>query len=342
MEKGRRSQGRSEVATVLRNKNAPQNFAATRSLTPLDFLRFVFWEESAKANRAHTLKSLAGLRSSFYSLIRISRSGLSIRGRGCAWALSGDAGVIGVAAARQRSGPQSWEITHLFAKPASHRQLPLLLDSVSTAAAAKGGERVFIRLSGDDPLIDVAKLSGYFPQVSEVLFQKRLEGGSSVPMAGHIGSSGPFRDKAPKDDHDLFRMYNAVTPPEIRFAVGMTLESWMASRERPGGKSAEVVMEGEDGIAGLLRYSRRPSFGLIEAVTRPERRHGLGPMVEMGLLGMSEGTEVYCLVPEYQVELQSLIVDKGFRAVADYVTLVKSLTVKDREKSRLRASVPSV
>ncbi|MCH7624688.1 MAG: hypothetical protein IIC83_02085 [Chloroflexi bacterium] len=249
---------------------------------------------------------------------------------------------MAVAAARQRSGPQSWEITHLFAKPASTGQLPLLLDSVSTAAAANGAERVFIRLSGDDTLIDVAKLSGYFPQVSEVLFQKRLEGGSSAPVAGDIGGSGPFRDKAPKDDHDLFRMYNAVTPREIRSVMGMTLEGWMASRERPGGRSSEVVMEGEDGIAGLLRYSRRPSSGLIEVATRPERRQGLGPMVEMGLQGMAEGTEVYCLVPDYQVELQSLIVDKGFRAVADYVTLVKSLTVKDREKSRLHAAVPSI
>ncbi len=249
---------------------------------------------------------------------------------------------MGVAAARQRSGPQSWEITHLFAKPAAHRQLPLLLDSVSAAAAAKGSERVFIRLSEDDPLIDVARLSGYFPQVPEVLFQKRLEGGSSATMAGAPGSSGPFRDKAPKDDHDLFRMYNAVTPPEIRSAMGMTLESWMASRERLGGKCTEVVMEGEDGIAGLLRHSRRRSFGLIEAATRSERRHGLGPMVEMGLQSMSEGTDVYCLVPEYQVELQSLIVDKGFRAVADYITLVKSLTAKDREKSQLRAAVPSI
>ncbi len=101
-------------------------------------------------------------------------------------------------------------------------------------------------------------------------------------------------------------------------------------------------MEGDDGIAGWLRYSRRRSFGLIEAATRPERRHGLGPMVEMGLLDMGKGTEVHCLVPEYQAELQSLLVDKGFRAVTDYVTLVKSLTVKTFEKSRLRATVPSV
>ncbi len=249
---------------------------------------------------------------------------------------------MGVAAARQRSGRQSWEITHLFAKPAAYRQVPRLLDRVSTAAASKGGERVFIRLHSDDPIIDVAKLSGFFPRVPEVLFQKRFDGDNSAPMAGALESSGPFREKAPRDDHDLFRMYNAVTPSEIRYAVGMTLEGWMASRERPGGKSTEVVMEGEDGIAGWLRYSHRPSFGLIEIATRPERRHGLGPLVEIGLLGMTKGSEVYCLVPEYQVELKSLLVTKGFRAVADYVTLVKSLTVKDREKSRLRAAVPSV
>jgi hypothetical protein len=247
-----------------------------------------------------------------------------------------------VAAARQRSGLQSWEITHLFAKPAAYRQIPRLLDRVSAAAAAKGGERVFIRLYRDDPLIGEAKLSGFFPRVPEVLYQKRVDRDKSAPMGGSLAGSGPFREKAPKDDHDLFRMYNAVTPHEIRYAVGMTLEGWMASRERPGGKSTEVVLEGDDEIAGWLRYSRRQSFGLIEAATRPERRHGLGPMVEIGLLDMGKGTEVYCLVPEYQVELQSLLVNKGFRAVADYVTLVKSLTVKDRERSRLRAAVPSV
>ena len=245
-------------------------------------------------------------------------------------------------AARQRSGRQSWEVTHLFASPAAYRQVSQLLDRVSTAAALKGGERVFIRLRRDDPIIDVAKLSGFFPRVPEVLFQKRLDGERSAPIAGILGSPGPFREKAPEDDHDLFRMYNAVTPPEIRHAAGMTLEGWLASRERPGGTSTEVVMEADDGIAGWLRYSQRPSYGLIETATRPETRHGLGPMVEIGLLGMSKGTDVYCLVPEYQAELQSLLVYKGFRALADYVTLVKSLTVKDREKSRLRAAVPSI
>ena len=253
-----------------------------------------------------------------------------------------DQRVIGVAAAQQRSGRQSWEITHLFTKPAAHRQLPLLLDKVTTAVGAKGGERVFLRLYSDDPLVDVAKLSGYFPHVPEVLFQKSFEGDSSAPMAGTTGSSQAFRDKAAKDDHDLFRMYNAITPREIRSAMGMTLDGWMASRERPGGKAIEVVMEGADGIAGWLRYSNRPRFGLIEAATRPESRQGLGPMIENGLLGMSKGTMVNCLVPEYQVELQSLLVEKGFRAVADYVTLVKSLTVKTLKDSRLRATVPSV
>ena len=247
-----------------------------------------------------------------------------------------------MAAARQRSGRQSWEITHLFAKPAAYKQVPRLLDRVSTAAAEKGGERVFIRLYRDDPLVDVAKLSGFFPRVPEVLFQKRIDRDESASMGEALEGSGPFREKDPRDDHDLFRLYNAVTPHEIRHAMGMTLDGWMASHEQPGGKSTEVVMEGDDGIAGWLRYSHRRSFGLIEATTRPERRHGLGPMVEMGLLDMSKETEVFCLVPEHQAELQSLLVSKGFRAVTNYVTLIKSLTVKATEKSRLRAAVPSV
>ena len=91
-----------------------------------------------------------------------------------------------------------------------------------------------------------------------------------------------------------------------------------------------------------LRYSRRPSSGLIEAAARPEGRHGLALMIETGLQSMGKGKQVYCLVPEYQVELQSLMVSKGFTAVADYVTLVKSLTAKAREDSQLRSAVPSV
>jgi hypothetical protein len=291
-------------------------------------------------NRAYPLRSLVEGRPFSPSLIKALREGMSLRGRGCALVLAQGSRITALASAHQRSGPQSWEITHLFAGSGAESQMPKLLEQVSQVAGSHSCQKVFLRLHREDPLVDVARLSGFFPRVPEVLYRGQPQQGSQAQDPTSNGVTARIREKTRRDDHDLFRLYNMITLPEVRYAIGMTIEQWMSSREEPVGRSKEFVLEGEGSARGWLRTARRFGKGQLEAIVHREDEHALPHMVDFGLDRLRSVKAIYCLVPEYQIGLQRVLADRGFEAISDYITLVKSMTVKAQEEGRVRAAVP--
>ena len=249
--------------------------------------------------------------------------------------------VYGLATARQRSGPQSWEITHLFLGPDGENRLTDLLEMVSRTVGSKGGQRVFLRLRQDDPLADAVRQSGFFPCVNEVLYMgpsNRTAGLSSLPSESLVS----LRKKKRGDNYALFQLYNAATPSEIRSTVGMTFDQWMASCERGGGHSQEFVLDTNSGVRGWLKCSRHSGSGQLSAMVHPDYEDLLAPVVDFGLERLKAANALYCLVPEHQESLKRVLWQRGFEAASEYVILVKSMVVKVKEGSRVRATAASV
>lgn len=313
--------------------------AVVRPLNPFDIIRCTLLDEPERLNRAHTLGNIAREGSFALSLIDASRKGMSPKGKSASIAITEGVKVCGVASGRQRYGPQSWEITHLYLGSNADSQLLKLLDNISQVAGAHRSERVYLRLHREDPLLDVARQSGFFPRIPEVLFQ-----GSPTSAVNSNGSDVSYhiRGRMQQDDHDLFRLYNAATPSEVRYAVGMTLEQWSSSQEPIKGDLQEFVLVKEDAVRGSLRIGKRSGVGLIQATVHPDDSSEISHLVDFGLSQLGAVKTVYCLVPEFQVDLQNVLKLRGFGEVADYVTLVKTMTVRALQKECYRVAVPTI
>jgi hypothetical protein len=306
-----------------------------KPLDPLDLLRCTLLGEQEKSNRAYTLSSLGQETPSDFSPIEVSKAGLSLHGTACALVMRDGGSIIGIAAARQRSGPKSWEITHLLCSETDNR-FSELLEKVAQTAASHGGERVFLRLLRDDPLEDVARLSGFFPSFAEVLYK-----GSARVQPTSNSFQTPLRKKAQRDEHDLFRLYNASTPSEVRSMVGMTFDQWTASREQARGKPAEFVLDRDGAIRGWVQTSRWSRVGHLAAMVHPDDSTSLASLVDFGAERLREADSIYCLAPEYQVSLQRILSERGLEAVAEYVTLVKHVAVRSKKEARANVTVAS-
>ena len=155
------------------------------------------------------------------------------------------------------------------------------------------------------------------------------------------GSRGSLKKKEARHDYDLFRLYNATTPADVRSTVGMTFDAWRASVERLPGRSTEFVMESSGQAIGWVRYARRSSTGVLSAVFQPSAEEGLVSAIEFALGRLSGASTVYCLVPEFQAALGRVLASYRFDAVCEFETLVGSTVVRAEQKARTKATVPS-
>ena len=312
--------------------------AIIRSLNPLDPVRCTIMDSPDRSNRACSLDSIIGINSYPVSIVKATRIGMSVRGRGSAAVVSTGNRVLALASAQPRSGPGSWDITHLYVSPAAEDHVAYLLSAITQAAIEKQCQRIFLRLRQDDPLVDIARQGGFFPRVPETLFIGRP---SAEPRRSNSPNRNePLSEENSVDGHDLFRLFNAATPSEMRQAIGITMDQWTSSRERLNRRSGAYVMRRQDSAIGSMRTSRKFSRGWLEASAHPNNQQCMPTMVKFGLEKLESCKTVYCMMPNYQVDLRYILVDNGFEKTSEYITLVNSMTVKAIDDIRLRSAVP--
>ncbi|MDA0769523.1 MAG: hypothetical protein O2821_04805 [Chloroflexi bacterium] len=329
-----------EEATVPNASLFTTREAVTRPLNPLDPVRCTVMNSPDRSNRACTLAGLTGINSYPISVIQATRVGMSVRGCGSAAAVSSGNRVIALASAQPRSGPGSWEITHLYVSQDGEEHVSSLLNAISQAAIAQRCHRVFLRLLREDPLVDIARQSGFFPRIPETLYA----GSPATSDSNDSRTNGcdPMTEETQVDSHDLFRLYNAATPSEVRYAVGMTMDQWLSSRERANRRSSAYVMRRQDLAIGYLRTSRSFSKSWLEASAHPDHLRCMPFMLRVGLEKLRSSQLTYCMLPDYQVDLRCILVDSEFQEVSHYITLVNTMTVKAIDEIRHRAAVPSI
>lgn len=286
-------------------------------------------------NRAYTLDRLARGAKLRTSLVEAVRLGLPWQQKSLtalAWRRDGQS--AGIAAARPRSGPQSWEITHLLLASDEDAECADLLDELCWVAVRKGGERVIVRLQEGDPITDVARRCGFVPSTREVLYVGRH---GTRPSRRSL----PVREKRAEDDYNLFRLYTACTPVETRAALAMTFGQWSSSRERSRGRSRELVLDRNGQLKGWVKAVRRFGVGQLAMMVHPDEEVSLSGLLDHGLSHLTGA--VYCLVPEYQALLGRLLEQKGYRANSDYVTLVRSMAARlKKAEGRQAVNVASI
>ena len=197
--------------------------------------------------------------------------------RRVAWVSVTGPRVHAMSIARQRSGPQSWEVTHLFPGTRSREDDDLvgLLEGTAESAASHGGERVFLRVRSGDPLIGEARRGGFFPSMSETLFKRGV-----VPWGQGVPGKAPMRKMTGADEYDAFRLYNLSTPSEVRRSTASTFEQWKSCLEQRKLPWRCFVMGSEIALTGWAAVYRGTLTGWMSAIVSPDREGQAGLSVD--------------------------------------------------------------
>lgn len=241
--------------------------------------------------------------------------------------------LVGLASARMRSGHRAWEIDHLFLASDRGRSAfegrgstsdsnPValeLIERIAQEVAGHKGQRVFLRLSSDSPMLLCARRAGFFPCYEETL----MEGGPSGRQNGLPPHLGGWQEVLPEDDYSVFQLYCAGTPQPVREAVGLTFDQWRDAQEPCGRRRSWVAkLNGKVvGCLGLSRYGGR--YGGITA--GEVLAHPGSPELWEELVGWAQAQKgpQRWLVPDYQELVAELLLRRRFRKVARYNVMIK-------------------
>jgi len=312
-----------ESTSCLSELSKAPNRTTFRPVNPIDLFRCTVMGEPGGPNRAITARSLLLRKRAFRpGWIALSRSMALLRGQARSWVSHRNGGIVGLADAGERAGPHSWEISSLSLRDSDDDCFPDLLARASQAAASAGAARVFMRLRRDDPLADTARSAGFYTCFSEILYK-----GSPPPSTSDRRDDDlpTFQKAEPRDAYDLFRLYTAATPLEVRASVGMGFEHWVSSRERCPSRCREFIMVEDEAIRGWVSATLGCGSSLLEITVHPGHERGIGAMVDFGLGSLTRAKAALCLVPEYQVALGRALAERGFEPVSEYNMLVRSI-----------------
>ncbi len=239
----------------------------------------------------------------------------------------------GLASAHIRTGYRAWEIDRLYlldgcvrtrangyrGNDSSYTAAPELLERMVQMAGERRAERVFLRVPSKSPLLSLARRSGFFPYFEETLLEGR--GGQSQRDGA---SAAELQERLPEYDHALFQLFCAATPQQVRVGLGLTFDQWLHAQEpRPQGRREWVTKNGGR-ITGWLGLGSRGRVEEGDLLAHPDFPELLPGLLEAAL--GPPGLQRW-LVPNYQEVTTSLLLRHGFREVACYTMLIKTLAI---------------
>jgi hypothetical protein len=287
-----------------------------RPLEPLDIVRFALLAGRGTGNRAFTLDSLgrgAPDRVSPMSIPALSLSLLARSVQAVAWTV--DRQVAAIVAARPRSGPRTWEISHLLIGQGALDRADLLA-VLTRQIARRGGERVFVRLLSDDPLVDTVQAAGFLHSSRETLYRTRRQDRPAGPAP---------RRKTDADEFAVYQLHTASTPMETRLWTGVTFDQWAMARERTRGRTKEFVVDGVSGLKGWLKTVRRLRSSSATLMVRDDDEATAAELVDFAMQNLPRFTDVLWPVSKHQTAVPPVLRRRGCNIDSKYVTLVKSM-----------------
>lgn len=290
-----------------------------RPSRPLDVVRYGVFGGPAPGNRAYPLAAVGTDAMAAMPRRDVMAVAISLRRTGvCSLTLSHGRYIPAIVAARPRSTSRCWDVTHLLVDSPDGAACADMLGILFREVSERGGERVFLRLREDDPLVRLAASCGFTKFSEETLWMGPKGAFAGTPTDG-------IRPAKSVDEHDLFRLYNASTPSRTRLVLGMTLDQWQAARERAGWRSREYVYRRDDAVRGWVQITRRGRSGIVTTMNHPRASECVAGLVGYGASRAWGAKNWYCLVRKDQVPFEALMRRYGFQEVGRYATMARSV-----------------
>ncbi len=238
-----------------------------------------------------------------------------------------------LAAARVRGGHRAWEIDRLFlaggpgwfsANGQGQRVVANvaaleLFERAVEAAGELRAERLFLRVPSKSPIVVLARQAGFFPYFEETL----LEGRAGPSQGNRPTAPFVWQELSPEDHYPLFQLYCAATPQPVRVGVGLTFEQWRDAQETRRRRRVWVAKT-HGRVIGSLGISKRGLVTGVEALAQPNDPELWEALLERAL--EHEGVQRW-LVPDYMEEAAGSLLRRGFRELARYNVMVKTVVV---------------
>ena len=287
---------------------------------PADVIRYGVFGGPAPGNRAYPLAAVGTVPSPAMSKREVMAAASALRSKDThSLTLSHGRYVPAILAARPRATARCWEVTQLLADSPDGDACHDLFGILFREIAHRGGERLFLRLREDDPLLQIAAACGFTKYGGELLLA-----GPKVSFPG--ASTQGVRPVEKIDEHDLFRLYNASIPSRARFALGMTADQWLAARERTGWRSREYICRQDDVTAGWAQVARRGRSAIVTLMSHPGADDAIPALVTQAMSRSWGVKKWYILARDHQSRLEALIRQRGFQEVARYANMARAIT----------------
>jgi len=256
-----------------------------------------------------------------------------LRRNGAAWVSAKGIKAESLISVRRCSGPTAWMVDHLVTPAREKGPCCELLEAAASHAGRHGAERIFLRLPNTWHLLETARYSGFLPCM--LVFLLTLPG-RGLPLG--VEPLESLRPRIPSDDHLLFRLYNAATPPGVRSGIGITLQQWKDAQEPQTRGTRELVVQEADTIKAWLRFDQHRRWTAVRLTVHPDWTSDFRPLIAAVLA--LKGARALCWeVPETHSALRLLLERLGFETAGTYRLMVKPLAA--RVKRPAMAVVPT-
>jgi len=197
------------------------------------------------------------------------------------------------------------------------------LEGLCQKAGERGMRRLLAHLPAEDDRLPAFQQVGFRIYAHEDLF--RLAHLPSGPRAE--GGTG-FRPRHVEDVWGLARLYDAITPPVVQQAEGVS----QAGRDEAicvpiaSHGTRGYVLEIEREILGYaeIRYGSRGAW--VRFLLHPQAR-GMAETLVGGVLSWLPHQGVYCSLPDYQGGVRSALQNVGFEPFGRQALLVRYIAV---------------
>ncbi len=288
--------------------------SSARHPLPTDIVALVSFDGHVYPNEAHPFDRL-GVVQTARPLERALEQWFSFATGKNTWVSVRGATIRGLISARPRAKRSAWEVEVLI-NASDDESVALALFSRMTAGVIKqGAERVFLRLGADSAICETARAAGFFRYGSEILYRR------SAGKSAHPEALEGLRSRAKSDAFGIYELYRRVAPATVRAIEGLTFREWQAAQEKWGGRCSDVLLEEDGLITGWVRVMPGNTGRIHVLAERPPYDSLLGAGLDV-----LQDRDVFCLAPDYNVELASALGRSSFEPVATYLSLAKRLT----------------
>ena len=297
-----------------------------RAIYRTDVLSFFFPSPLERPNEAIS-REVPG-RGNFFSPEIFLEHWLPWKGRRRTWVTDEDGRIDSLISVRSNVKSVIWYIDYL--QTSDDKNCYALLDYVGSSAAKRGVRKLFINLSANSPMIDVARRAGYSAYNTYYIYKYRNRSAPrSVPTPDQYSIQVPSKG----DEMSLYTLFHSSVPLAVRSAEALTFEEW---QDRSGccrwfEHRTEFLVYRGGALEGYLRISFSGRTGCFEIIFRQIEGVGLEWLVNYALNYLGGKAQIFGIVSVAQWQLRGMLENSQFEQIAKFETMLKENVIRVEE-----------